>query len=201
MPYPDRLLGDDEEVVRHLHPHWVTILPPVVVLMLVVGGASFCAAIVPVGPNQGMVRLGIVGTALLLLLVLVVVPLLRWRTSHYVVTSHRLLVRNGLLVRRGRDVGLSRIVDVSYRQTLEERIVGTGTLSVVSAGGAGPTVLRRIPDVDGVQQLINHMIDEDADRRVEDRSAARGGPYVSEYEFYADDHGSYVDDHEPGRRR
>ena len=25
MPYPDKLLAHDEEVVQHLHPHWLTI--------------------------------------------------------------------------------------------------------------------------------------------------------------------------------
>ena len=26
MPYAEKLLGDDEDVVAHLHPHWLTIL-------------------------------------------------------------------------------------------------------------------------------------------------------------------------------
>ncbi|RZU33058.1 PH domain-containing protein [Blastococcus saxobsidens] len=168
MPYPDRLLADDEEVVRHLHPHWLTIFWPVVFFLLLVGGASFGAALVPAGRQQGMVRLAIVALALLLLLVFVAVPLLRWRTTHYVVTTHRLLFREGVLARRGRDLGLSRITDVSYTQTLWARIVSSGTLTIETAGDSGPTVLRRIPDSDGVQQLLNHMIEEDADRRAQE---------------------------------
>lgn len=170
MPYPDKLLADDEEVVRHLHPHWLTVLRPVVVLLLVVGGVSFGAAIVPAGPQQGMVRLGLVLVAALVLLVLVVVPLLRWRATHYVVTTHRLLFREGILARRGRDLGLSRITDVSYTQTLWERIVRSGTVTIETAGDSGATVLRRIPDSDGVQQLLNHMIEEDADRRARENA-------------------------------
>ena len=53
MPYPDKLLAEDEEVVRHLHPHWLTLARPVLVLLLVVGGTSFGAALVPAGPSQG----------------------------------------------------------------------------------------------------------------------------------------------------
>jgi uncharacterized membrane protein YdbT with pleckstrin-like domain len=106
----------------------------------------------------------------------VLVPLLRWRTTHYVITTHRLLFREGILSRRGRDLGLSRITDVSYRQTLWERIINSGTLSIESAGESGPTVLRQIPDSDGVQQLLNHMIEEDADRR-----ARESAEYLGEY--------------------
>jgi hypothetical protein len=31
VPYPDKLLAEDEEVVRHLHPHWLTLARPLVV--------------------------------------------------------------------------------------------------------------------------------------------------------------------------
>ncbi|MCF6507965.1 PH domain-containing protein [Blastococcus sp. MG754426] len=174
MPYPDKLLADDEEVVRHLHPHWLTLVRPVLLFLLVVGGASFGAALVPPGRQQGVYRLAIVGLAVVLLLVLVVVPLLRWRTTHYVVTTHRLLFREGILARRGRDLGLSRITDVSYSQSLWERIVNSGTLTIETAGDSGPTVLHRIPDSDGVQHLLNVMIEEDAERRAQQGAGWHG---------------------------
>ncbi len=167
MPYPDKLLVDDEEVVVHLHPHWTTLFWPVVGLLLIVGAASFGMAAIPVGRQQGVYRMLVLAAALVLLARLVLVPVLRWRTTHYVVTTHRLLFREGVLTRRGRDIGLSRITDVSYRQTLWERLVRSGTLSIESAGDSGATVLRKIPDSDGVQQLLNHMIEEDADRRAQ----------------------------------
>jgi membrane protein YdbS with pleckstrin-like domain len=168
VPYPDKLLADDEEVVRHLHPHWLTVSRPVVLFLVLVGAASFGAALVPAGEQQGALRLAIVALAALLVAALVLLPLLRWRTTHYVVTTHRLLVRMGILARSGRDIGLGRITDVSYRQTLRERVIGSGTLTIDSAGEGGPTVLERIPDIEGVQQLLNHMIEEDADRRAQE---------------------------------
>jgi uncharacterized membrane protein YdbT with pleckstrin-like domain len=176
VPYPDKLLTEDEEVVRHLHPHWTTVFWPVVRLLLIVGVASFGTAMIPVGRQQGVLRLLVLAAALVLLLILVVVPLLRWRTTHYVITTHRVLFREGMLARHGRDLGLSRITDVSYRQTLWERIINSGTLTIESAGEGGATVLRQIPDSDGVQQLLNHMIEEDADRRAQE-SAGHLGEY------------------------
>jgi uncharacterized membrane protein YdbT with pleckstrin-like domain len=170
VAYPDKLLADDEEVVRHLHPHWLTLFWPVVWFLLVVGAASFGAAVVPAGRQQGMLRLLVVAAAVVLLLFVVVVPLLRWRTTHYVITTHRLLFREGVLSRHGRDIALSRITDVSYRQTLWERLIRSGTITIESAGESGSTVLKRIPDSEGVQQLLNHMIEEDADRRARENA-------------------------------
>ncbi len=174
MPYPDKLLADDEEVVRHLHPHWQTLFWPVVRLLLVVGGTSFAAALVPDGRQQGIYRLLLLAVAVVLVLTTVVVPPLRWRTTHYVLTTHRLLFREGILARRGRDLGLGRITDVSYTQSLGERIVRSGTLTIETAGDGGATVWHRIPDIDGIQQLLNLLIEEDADRRAQAHAGYHG---------------------------
>lgn len=170
MAYPEKLLAEDEEIVRHLHPHWLTVFWPIMAFLLIVGGASFGAAVIPAGSNQGLYRLLVIATAVVLLIAFVVVPVLRWRTTHYVVTTHRLLFRQGILARHGRDIGLSRITDVSYRQSVWERLINSGTLIIESAGDSGATVLRQIPDSDGVQQLLNHMIEEDADRRAQENA-------------------------------
>jgi uncharacterized membrane protein YdbT with pleckstrin-like domain len=190
VPYPDKVLADDEEVVRHLHPHWLTLFWPIVWLLLIVGGTSFGAAAMPAGRQQGMLRLLVVVAAALLLVVLVLRPVLRWRTTHYVITTHRLLFRAGILARHGRDIGLSRITDVSYRQTIWERLISSGTLVIESAGEGGSTVLRQIPDSDGVQQLLNHMIEEDADRRAQESAS-----YIGDHADHADDADRWADGH------
>jgi uncharacterized membrane protein YdbT with pleckstrin-like domain len=174
VAYPDKVLGNDEEVVRHLHPHWLTLFRPVVLFLLLVGGASFGAAVVPAGSSQGVWRLVVVAAALVLALVLVAVPLLRWRTTHYVITTHRVLFRSGILSRTGRDIGLSRITDVSYRQSLWERVISSGTLTVETAGEGGPTVFSALPDSDEVQQLLNQLVEEDADRRAQESAGYLG---------------------------
>jgi hypothetical protein len=47
-------------------------------------------------------------------------------------------------------------------------VISSGTLTIETAGEGGATVLRRIPDSDGVQQLLNHMVEEDSDRRAQE---------------------------------
>jgi uncharacterized membrane protein YdbT with pleckstrin-like domain len=189
VPYPDKLLAEDEEIVRHLHPHWLTVFWPVVRFLLIVGAASFGAALIPPSAQQGTLRLVVLGLAVVLVLITVVVPLLRWRTTHYVVTTHRLLFREGIVARSGRDLGLSRITDVSYTQTLWERIINSGTITIQSAGEHA-TVLTRIPDSDGVQQLLNHMVEEDADRRAQESAG-----------YIRGDHGYYRGDDGRGDHR
>ena len=44
-------------------------------------------------------------------------------------------------------------------------MVGSGTLSIESAGDSPNELFRAIPHSDRVQQLINHLIDEDANQR------------------------------------
>jgi uncharacterized membrane protein YdbT with pleckstrin-like domain len=181
VPYPDRLLADDERVVRHLHPHWITLVRPVIFFVLLVGGGAFLAAIVPDGSLQQVLWIAIAAVAAVLLGLLAVVPFLAWRTTHYVLTTHRVLIRTGILHHRGRDIALTRINDVSFEQTLWDRIIGAGTLMVESAGESGQQVLRNVPHSDRVQQDINRLIEEDHDRRSRD-SARYEARYEAEYE-------------------
>jgi uncharacterized membrane protein YdbT with pleckstrin-like domain len=181
VPYPDQLLADDEQVVRHLHPHWITLVRPVFFFVLVVGGGAFLAAMVPDGSMQQALWIVIAAVAGILLSWLTLVPFLAWRTTHYVLTTHRVLIRTGILHHRGRDIALTRINDVSFEQSLWDRIIGAGTLMVESAGEAGQQVLNDVPHSDRVQQTINRLIEEDHDRRT--REGARyEARYEAEYE-------------------
>jgi uncharacterized membrane protein YdbT with pleckstrin-like domain len=187
VPYPDSLLADDERVVKHLHPHWITLLVPTVLLVVIVGLGSFLAAIVPGGSAQSVLRIGIGAVAVLAVLVVVLVPYLRWRSTHYVLTTHRLMTRLGILNHTGRDVPLNRINNAMYEQSFWERIINSGTLVVESAGEDGQQVFRNIPDADQTQQLINRLVEGDHDRRT--RNAAR---YEAQYEVHYE--GGYAGD-------
>jgi uncharacterized membrane protein YdbT with pleckstrin-like domain len=171
VAYPDSLLADDERVVKHLHPHWITLVWPIVLLIVIVALGSFLAAIVPGGSVQTPGRIAIGAVAVVALLVVVLVPYLRWRTTHYVLTTHRLMTRVGILNHTGRDIPLNRINNAMYEQSFFERIVNSGTLVVESAGEDGQQVFRNIPHADETQQLINRLVEGDHDRRT--RNAAR----------------------------
>src|SRR6059058_5256599 len=110
MAYPRKLLGEGETVVLDLHPHWKVMFLPFLELLAVLALAGFLLAVV----DGSTAHYAIVGVGLLLLLVLFVIPLLKWRTTHFVVTSERVVMRSGVLGRQGRDIPLNRINDVSF---------------------------------------------------------------------------------------
>jgi uncharacterized membrane protein YdbT with pleckstrin-like domain len=82
-----------------------------------------------------------------------VVPVLRWRTTHFVVTTRRVLIREGVLARHGIDIPMSRINSVQFRHTLLERILGCGTLIIESASEE-PLEFDDIPDVERVHSML-----------------------------------------------
>ncbi|MDQ3576509.1 MAG: PH domain-containing protein [Actinomycetota bacterium] len=177
MAFPENLLAGDEKVVKHLHPHWLTVFVPTVLFILVVGIASFLVAVIPDGDAQDILRIVVIALAVIVLILLVVIPVLRWRTTHYVITTHRVMVRHGILSRTGKDIGLSRITDVSYTQSLWDRIIGAGTLTIESAGEGPPQVFANIPNSDDTQQLINHLVEEDEQNRARDSAQYVGDAY------------------------
>ena len=77
MAYPTKLLGDGEEVVLDLHPHWKRLVVPMLVLLVVAAGYGFLFAQV----DDGTIRLVVGVVAVLLLLWRVGAPFLRWRST------------------------------------------------------------------------------------------------------------------------
>jgi uncharacterized membrane protein YdbT with pleckstrin-like domain len=130
--YPDDLLVEGEQVVVHRHPHWKMLVVPVVVLLLVVGVASFLAALVSAQSWALWAWLGLAAAGLALVGRFTVYPVVRWRTTHFVVTDRRVLVREGVFTRQGMDIPLKRISSVQFRQSLLERMLGAGTLVIES---------------------------------------------------------------------
>ncbi len=87
-------------------------------------------------------------------------PLVRWRTTHFVVTTHRLMVREGVFTRTGIDIPMSRINSVRFRHGLLDRILGCGTLVVESASDE-PLEFDDIPQVERVHTLLYREVNDD----------------------------------------
>lgn len=165
MPYPRKLLNPDEDVVFDLHPHWKALVLPTLLAPVIVFAATFVAGKVPEGSMQRNLRLLVVLLAVVAFVWFVVVPYVRWATTHFVLTTRRVLMREGLVARKGRDIPIFRINDVTFEHTVVERILGAGTLVVESAGERGQVTLKDIPHVEDVQREIYTLIDADDARR------------------------------------
>ncbi|HZG95165.1 MAG TPA: PH domain-containing protein [Mycobacteriales bacterium] len=165
MGYPKRLLDDNEEIVFDLHPHWKVLLVPVLAAIATVFVASFASAKVPDGDSQALVRIIILVAAAAAVALLSVVPFVRWRTTHFVLTTNRVVMRSGLIARAGRDIPLFRVNDVTFHHSVWERMFGAGTLTVESAGERGQVELKDIPHVEAVQRELYRLVEMHENRR------------------------------------
>lgn len=160
----DRTLAAGERVVLKLHPHWRTLLRPVLILALIVVAAPTLLIFLPAQASTDPVRLAVGAIALAAAIVWFVVPLLRWWTTSYELTNRRLRLRAGILTRRGRDFPLARISDVSFAQGLLDRMLGCGRLIVESPGEHGQLVLTEIPQVQRVQATLFQLVENEQAR-------------------------------------
>lgn len=168
MAYPDDVLAQGEELVLHRHPHWRMLVVPVLVLVGVVALVGFLAAVVrnQTWAGTAWIMLALVGAGLVLWFT--GGPVLRWRTTHFVITDRRVLVREGLFTRTGIDIPMTRINSVQFRHGIVDRVLGTGTLIIESASDE-PLEFDDVPQVERVHAMLHDIMLHD---RVFDGSAA-----------------------------
>ena len=157
---------DDEQPVLFLHPHWKTLIRPLVFAVIAIVVALVLEVVIPSGSGAAAERLVVAAIAILALMLWLIVPVLRWRTTTYELTTRRLKVRSGIVTRRGRDIPLARINDVSFSKGLLDRLLGSGRLVVESAGEHGQIVLTDIPRVEFTQATLFRLVEEEQ-RRLE----------------------------------
>ncbi len=149
-----------------LHPHAKTLIRPLAVAVLVVAAALVAEVLIPSGSVATVARLAVAVVAILFLMLWLMVPVLRWRTTVFELTDRRLRMRDGIVTRHGRDIPLVRINDVSFEKGLLDRLLGSGRLVVESAGEHGQIVLTDIPRVEFTQATLFRLV-EDEQRRLE----------------------------------
>lgn len=149
MRYPRRLLSADEEVVREFRPHWTRILKEIL-LGLAVAVVLILIATVFDFDYEGVVLAAIA----VIWFLLVVRGLLAWWLTQHVITNERLIFRAGILSKEGKEIPLEVINDVSFNQSVWERLVRSGDLLIESAGEMGQSHYRDIPHPEDVQKVI-----------------------------------------------
>ena len=162
----DPTLTEDEHLVLRLHPHWKTLIRPFAVAVLVIAIALIAEVLIPSNSAAAIERLVVAAVAILAVMLWLIVPVLRWRTTIYELTTRRLRVRSGIATRRGRDIPLARINDVSFEKGLLDRLLGSGRLVVESAGEHGQILLNDIPRVEFTQATLFRLVEEEQ-RRLE----------------------------------
>jgi uncharacterized membrane protein YdbT with pleckstrin-like domain len=178
LAFPERLLAEHEELVYDLRPHWLTLVVPVLLTVAVVVGVGAAWVVMPAGDLQQPARLAVGLLGLAVLLVTVAGRVLRWATTHFVLTTDRLIFRSGVVAKFGREIPLERINDVTFSQSLFERLVGVGDLLLESAGEQGQSRFSNIRDPEAVQLEIYRQMEAN-DRRRAGYATTQPHPAVS----------------------
>lgn len=174
MPFPRRLLNDYETVALDLHPHWWYWGASALTLAGTMVMSLFVNSNVPDGILKDIL------TYLLMAAILVsaswlIVNLVKWRTTYFVVTSHRLIYRQGVVARKGVEIPLERVNNVNFSQTMFERVLQVGDLLIESGGMDGQQMFSDIAQPEVVQNIIHSTIRT----RVGANGAEAAGPRVS----------------------
>jgi hypothetical protein len=79
----------------------------------------------------------------------------------WVLTTERLRVIRGILSRSTEEVELTRVRDVGFEQSLAQRALGIGTVTVVGTDATSPTVvLHDVEEPEQVNELIRQAVRE-----------------------------------------
>jgi uncharacterized membrane protein YdbT with pleckstrin-like domain len=155
MPFPRRLLIEGEELVLDLRPHWIALVLPSIVTLLVVVGYVLALGY---APEDGTGRSVVVWGALVVGIVIFVWYPLRafvaWATSNFAVTTDRIIHREGFIAKRSMEIPLEAINDVRFHQSILERVVGAGDLVIQSASEYGRNVFANVRNPEHVQRTI-----------------------------------------------
>lgn len=149
MRYPRRLLSDDELVVSEFRPHWSRILKEILLSVAVAVVLILIATAFDLD-YEGWLLGGIA----VVWFALVVRGFLSWWLTQHVITNERLIYRAGILSKEGKEIPLEVINDVSFNQTVWERMVRSGDLLIESAGEMGQSHYRDIPRPEEIQKVI-----------------------------------------------
>jgi membrane protein YdbS with pleckstrin-like domain len=147
--YPDRLLTDDEEIVRQFRPHWRVLLPALAwaLLLLAVFGVGLAAL-------EGTAPWWVLAGVVVLWLALAARAVLAFWFTNYVLTTERIIVRSGMIARTGTEIPLENINNVLFSQSVIERLLGYGDVLLESAGTQGQSRLKDISDPEHFQSQV-----------------------------------------------
>ena len=154
MAFPRRLLIQGEQVVIELRPHWIALVAPGALTVLVLVAWAIAIPKLPGGSAHAPLFWVTIGIGVAILVGYVVPRVTAWATSIFVVTTDRIIHRKGLVAKFSMEIPLEALNDVRFEQSVFERMIGAGDLVIESAGERGTQVFSDIRHPEEVQREI-----------------------------------------------
>lgn len=164
MAFPRNLLNENEELVLDLRPHWYFLFRQVVALAVAVILGIVLLAVGPDG-SAGSVLSIVVGVAVVVALAWFGWSYLVWTNTMFVLTSDRIVSRKGVLSKQGVEIPLERVNTVFFKQSVFERMLGSGDLAIESAGERGTESFSNIRKPSIVQKEIYVQMESNENRK------------------------------------
>lgn len=177
MAFSRKNLHGDEELVLDLHPHWVVYIKGVIALVLATAIGIFLLTR-DIDGNWGRIVNSLAIILILVALLYFLQRMIAWKTTNFVVTTDRCIYREGIISKRGIEIPLERINTVFFHQGPVDRIFGSGTLTIESAGENGTQNFEDIKNPIGVQQVLYQQIE--ANERDKFSGFTQSGPSVAD---------------------
>ncbi|WP_339319487.1 PH domain-containing protein [Paenibacillus sp. FSL R10-2734] len=85
--------------------------------------------------------------------------IIRLNTTTYTITSQRIMVKTGLIGKNVEEIELLRVRDLSVEQSIMDRMLGIGSLTVFSDDASAPQLLfRKIHDAPTVKDVLRKAV-------------------------------------------
>jgi uncharacterized membrane protein YdbT with pleckstrin-like domain len=163
MPYPRKLLNDNETVALDLHPHWWYFAKHAAALLVSIIVGIAAKAWLDGDLERVVVWIAIIG--IVVSAIALVGRYIQWMTINFVITSDRIIYRSGVFAKRGIEIPLERVNNVIFHQSVMERLLNAGNLLIESGGETGQQRFTDVKEPDRVQALIHAQVDAKQSRR------------------------------------
>lgn len=146
---------DIEETVFAVKPSWIPVILYGVVIIVVLIAVPLMLQIMDFWPSFTDMLTILVGPLIVITLLGISFGLVDRYFTSYTLTTQRLVVKRGILGRSNKTIPLKKIQDVSYRQSVIERLFVIGDVMVESAGEKGAI---RLLDLAGCKHRTEQIL-------------------------------------------
>lgn len=139
MSYIEKHLIDGEAVVYKTRLHWIVLVWPIVLGIIIGSLGLVLVAHFAIGPgsrneNSNLV-IGVGAIFVLGAIIFIFTGLLKRNATEMTVTNKRIVVKMGVAARRTVEMLLSRVESIGVEESLTGRVLGYGTVIVRGTGG------------------------------------------------------------------
>jgi uncharacterized membrane protein YdbT with pleckstrin-like domain len=164
VPFDASNLHRDEQIVLDLHPHWIMLVKGVVILVVTIALGIWVLTWELSGTTEQIVKTA-AGIAIIASLLYMLQRWIAWISTNFVVTTDRAIYREGIVSKRGVEIPLERINTVFFNQSVVDRMIGAGTLTIESAGENGVQTFEDVRGPIGVQQVLYQQMEDNENRK------------------------------------